>query len=217
MTDEERTLPDPPDASVLPALGINDDELHTVQPDEMWWRLHRTQGEHVLAWNTFRSFGPILRFDPQRLPRGEDSTRSVWYGASTPTAAIGEVFQVRRVIDLHRGGPYLTGLRFARPLQVLDVAADSVGAWATRSGGDFAISTGPRSITQKWAQAVLTAFPDLDGIRYNSRFAGDPCLALFAPARTAMPARPMISLPLDHPALALRIAGAANALGYLIS
>lgn len=78
---------------------------------------------------------------------------------------------------------------------VLDLAADSRGAWATRPGGTF-------------------AFPDLDGLRYNCRFAGDPCLALFTPATSAMPARPRISLPLAHPDLVGRIAGAAKRLGY---
>ena len=57
-------------------------------------------------------------------------------------------------------------------------------------------------------------FPDLDGLRYNSRFAGAPGLALFLPAVTAMPTRPKLSLPLTHPDLAVRIAGAAKRLGY---
>jgi hypothetical protein len=62
----------------------------------------------------------------------------------------------------------------------------------------------------------VEAFPDLDGLRYNSRFAGAPCLALFLPALTAMPARPRLSLPLTHPDLATRIAGAAKRLGYAV-
>ena len=57
-----------------------------------------------------------------------------------------------------------------------------------------------------------TEFGNLQGD--NSRFAGAPCLALFAPAADAMPDRPKLSLSLTHPDLAGRIAGAAKRLGY---
>ena len=142
--------------------------------------------------------------------------RGAWYGASTPGAALAEAFQVDRVIDRARCQPYLTGLSFTRQLSVLDLAADSAGAWTTRVGGTYAISTGPHIVTLSWARAIVEAFPDLDGLRYNSRFAGSPCIALFAPASAAMPERPKLSLPLTHPALAARIAGAAKRVGYSV-
>ena len=128
--------------------------------------------------------------------------------------ALREAYQVQRTIDRARGRPYLTGLSFTRPLSVLDLATDSQGAWATRAGGNFAISTAPHALTQRWARHIVEAFPDLDGLRYNSRFAGEVCLVLFAPAASAMPQRPTVSLPLTHPDLATRLAGAARRLGY---
>lgn len=207
-------LPDPPPPHVLRSLGIDDDETRAIDVNEIWWRVHRTEGEHILAWNALRTFGPVLRFDPHPLPKGEHVQHGVWYGASTPCAALGEAYQVDRTIDRERGRPYLTGLSFTRPLTLLDLAADSQGAWATRAGGTFAISTAPHTVTQQWARHIREAFPDLDGLRYNSRFAGDPCLALFTPATSAMAARPRISLPLAHPDLASRIASAAKRLGY---
>jgi RES domain len=79
-------------------------------------------------------------------------------------------------------------------LTVLDVAADSQGAWVTRVGGTFTISTAPHAATQRWARHIVEAFPDLDGLRYNSRFAGQPCVALFRPAASAMPRRPQLLL-----------------------
>jgi hypothetical protein len=198
-------LPDPPPSDELRSLGIEDGETRLIGIDEIWWRIHHTQGAHVLAWNAFRTFGPLLRFDPHSLPRGDDPAHGVWCGSSTPHAALGEAFQIDRTIDRERDRPYLTGLSFMRPLAVLDLATDSTGAWATRAGGTFAVSTAPNA-----------AFPDLDGLRYNSRFAGSPCLALFAPAATAMPTRPAMALPLSHPDLATRIAGAATRLGYAV-
>jgi hypothetical protein len=135
-------LPDPPAPDVLRSLGIQADETRVIQTAEVWWRVHRTVGGHVLAWNAFRAYGPLLRFDPHALPRGEDPGHGVWYGAWTPDAALGEAFQVDRTIDRELGSPYLTGLSFTRPLTVLDLATDSAGAWATRVGGTFAMSTG---------------------------------------------------------------------------
>ena len=206
-------LPDPPSPDELRALDILADETRIITIDELWWRVHKTSGDHVVAWNSLRTLGPLLRFDPQHLPRGEDPHRGVWYGASTPDAALAEAFQVDRTIDRGHNGPYLTALSFTRALTVLDAAADSRGAWA-RPGGTYAISTGPHDATQSWARAIVDAHPDVDGLRYNSRFAGNPCLALFLPAADAMPHRPKLSLPLTHPNLATRIAGAAKRLGY---
>lgn len=207
-------LPEPPPPHLLRPLGINNDETRAIGVDEIWWRVHRTEGEHILAWNALRTFGPVLRFDPHPLPKRDHEQYGVWYGASTPCAALGEAYQVDRTIDRERRRPYLTGMSFTRPLTVLDLATDSQGAWATRVGGTFAVSTAPHAVTQQWARHITEAFPDLDGLRYNSRFAGDPCLALFTPAASAMPARPKVSLPLAHPDLAGRIAGAAKRLGY---
>lgn len=210
------TLPDPPSTNQLRKIRIRDDELRRIDTSETWWRVHRTEGVHVLPWNAFRHFGPVLRFDPHPPPRTEHPDRAVWYGASNPGVALAEAFQVDRTIDRRRGRPYLTGLSFTRVLAVLDLAVDSPGAWATRAGGTFAISTAPHAITQRWARAIVEAFPDLDGVRYNSRFAGKACVALFAPARSAMPVQPIVSLPLTHPDLGGRLAAAARRIGYQV-
>jgi hypothetical protein len=209
-------LPGPPSADRLSVIGIRDDEYRTLGDETVGWRVHRTAGEHVLAWNAFREHGPHLRFDPHPAPIGPHPGVGVWYAATTPFAASAEAFQSGRVIDRSRGQPYLTGLRFGRDLRLLDLAADSGGSWPTRAGGTFAMSTTPHSITQRWARRIAEAFPDLDGLRYNSRFTGQPCIALFTPARDAMPERPLLSLPLSHPGLAAAIASAANRLGYLL-
>ncbi|WP_396908258.1 RES family NAD+ phosphorylase [Mycolicibacterium sp.] len=209
-------LPGPPPATGLRSIGIRDDEYRIISTDELWWRVHRTTGDHVLAWNAFREHGPHLRFDPHPPPARHHPGIGIWYGASNPTPALAAAFQNTRTIDRFRGQPYLTALKFTRPIKLLDLATDSGGAWPTRAGGTFALSTGPHSITQRWARRITEAFPGLDGLRYNSRFAGQPCLALFTPAASAMPTRPALSLPLSHPGLALRITGAAQKLGYLV-
>ncbi len=209
-------LPGPPTAAQLRARGIRAEEYRVITSADLWWRIHRTQGDYVLAWNAFRSYGPVLRFDPHPLPRGEHVGRGIWYGAASPLGALAEAFQGDRTIDRFRQVPYLTGLRFRRELRLLDVSMSSAGSWATRAGGTYALSTGPHSVTQRWARRIVEAFPDLDGVHYNSRFSGQGCIALFVSAAGAMPSRPVVSLPLTHPGLTTRIAGAAQRLGYLL-
>ena len=149
----------------LRSIGIRDDEYHVPPTDQLWWRIHRTTGDHVLAWNAFREHGPHLRFDPHPPPADEHPGIGVWYGASDPTSALAEAFQATRTIDRFRGNPYLTGVRVTRELCLLNLATDGVGAWPTRAGGTFALSTGPDSITQTWARRMCDAFPHLDGLR----------------------------------------------------
>jgi RES domain len=209
-------LPGPPRTPDLRAIGILADEYLTITPAEIWWRIHRTQGAHVLAWNAFRNYGPVLRFDPHPPPARTHATHGIWYGASNPLAALAEAFQTDRTIDRFREMPFLTGLQFTREIRLLDLSTHSTGSWATRSGGTYALSTGPHSITQRWARRIVEAFPDLDGIHYNSRFSGQGCIALFTSAGNAMPTRPALSLPLTHPGLAPRITAAAKRLGYLV-
>ena len=89
----EQTLPDPPSIDELRKIGIRRNESRTVRRSEIWWRVHRTEGEHVLAWNEFRTYGPLLRFDPHPEPEGEHPGHGVWYGGSVPGAALAEAFQ----------------------------------------------------------------------------------------------------------------------------
>nr|WP_072691577.1 RES family NAD+ phosphorylase [Rhodococcus marinonascens] len=210
-------LPPPPSSAVLRDAGVLPDELITWQPADLVWRVHRTTGGHVLPWNGMRTFGPILRFDHHPLPRAEHLTYGIWYGASGPRGALAEAFQSARVIDRQHGGPYLTGLRFQRPLRLLDVSGIGGAAWATRVGGNHALDSAAHGRTQHWARTIHRAHDDLDGIIYRGRFAGSVCVALVERATDAFPARPELSLPLAHPALDGPIDTAANQLGYTIT
>ena len=100
-------------------------------------------------------------------------------------------------------------------LSVLDLAVDSPGAWATRAGARSRYRQRPRLPSSGHAR-WWRRFQDLDGVRYNSRFAGAACVALFAPARSAMPMQPVVSLPLTHPDLGGRLAAAARRIGYQV-
>lgn len=60
-----------PTIAQLRTAGLLAHEVFEWQPSEIVWRVHRTTGSHVLAWDALREFGPILRFDHHPLPRGE--------------------------------------------------------------------------------------------------------------------------------------------------
>lgn len=210
-------LPPPPPVPELRAAGLLPREVVEWQPTELTWRVHRTAGLHVLPWNELRTFGPILRFDHHPVPRGAHPDHGVWYGASSPRGALAEAFQSARVIDRHRGDPYLTGLRFTRPLRLLDVAGIGGGAWATRVGGNHALDSAPHGLSQHWARTIHCAHAALDGIIYRGRFAGSTSVAVVERAADAFPPRPELSLPLAHPALAGAVDTSAHELGYTIA
>ncbi|MFE2119696.1 MULTISPECIES: RES family NAD+ phosphorylase [Rhodococcus] len=209
-------LPHPPGVEAIRAAGITSDEYLTLDTYTLLWRVHPTRGEHVLPWNTLRTFGPVLRCDPHPMPRRDHARHGVWYGAADVPGALAEAFQTTRVIDTRTRVPYLTAVRFTRPLHLLDVAVHGPGRWPTRVGANFALSTAAHGIAQHWARTIRAAHPDLDGLAYRGRFAGGLCVALFTPAAQAFPDRPEMTLPLDHPGFASRLAGAADLIGYAI-
>lgn len=208
------TLPDPPSAEELRRIGIRDDEQRRIDTSETWCRAHRTKGTMSWRGTLFGTWGRCCAFT-HALPRNQN-TRGGPFGTGLGVPGSGSLWRFKSIARSTAEAADHTGLRFTRPLSVLDLAADSAGAWVTRAGGIFAISTAPRVVTQRWARAVLEAFPNLDGVRYNSRFAGAACLALFSPARSSMPAQPLLSLPVTHPDLGVRLATAARRLGYQI-
>jgi hypothetical protein len=207
-------LPPPPPVAALRALGVRPSETFTVPAHQAVWRVHRTTGPHLLAWNQLRTFGPVLRFDHHPRPRSMHSDYSIWYGSDTPRGALAEAFQSTRVIDTGIGAPFLTGMQFSRPLTLLDVSGITGGTWMTRVGGNHALDSAPHSRSQQRARAIHRAHSHLDGIAYRGRFAGNTCFALFERAADAFPVSPAMSHPLTHPGLTVRIAASAADLGY---
>ncbi len=67
-------------------------------------------------------------------------------------------------------------------------------------------------ITQAWARAIRAAYQDLDGVWYRSSMdGGEPAVCLWdPPAGGALPEKPDVLLPLDHPGLTSRCHGCAR-------
>ncbi|MCA0307318.1 MAG: RES family NAD+ phosphorylase [Actinobacteria bacterium] len=187
-------------------------DILSVQP--LLWRIHRTQGSHVLPWNQLRTFGPIptMRYEPQPEPAAP-SIEGGLYTATSLATALAETFQATRIVDSRSFGPRVTAWTPTRALCLLDLT----GGWALRNGAAFALATAPKSTCRAWARQIRATWPDLDGLRTPSTMTGGTSVVLWNPARTSLPAAPDFSRPLAEPtvhATASRIAG--QELGYRI-
>jgi hypothetical protein len=203
-------LPLPPPAE---QLSYQPEHLHQLNTHVVLWRIHRTSGDHVVPWNQLRYWGPsaTMRFDPHEpLPHAQD--RGVSYTALTVPTALAEVFQQRRVINTRRGTPYLTGWSPARALTLLDLT----GMWPIYAGASHVINSGRRDYCRAWARAIHSARPELDGLWHHSSMTGGDAVTLFTHAADSFPARPMLSLPLDHPGLRAHILDAATQINYRV-
>jgi hypothetical protein len=206
-------LPLPP--ADLAAVGIRPEELRTIAVTAVWWRIHDVGTQPATPWNQLRYFGPLgLRFEPHEPPPRMHGDRAVWYAAATPRTALAEVFQRTRVV---RRAPnrYLASARLSREVALLDVTGDvGHGAWSTRAGASMALATGRHDYSSAWARAICAAFPELDGIAYRAAMEGGLAVALFHPARDAMPTAPVSNRSLADPAMAPRLAAACDGIGY---
>lgn len=194
-----------------PAALVHDpDDILIVRP--LVWRIHRTQGSHVLAWNELRNFGPIqtMHYDPQPEPAAL-STEGVLYAATSLATALAETFQATRVVDSRSFGPQVTSWTPTRELKLLDLT----GNWALRNGAAFALATAPKSTCRAWVRQIRTTWPDIDGLSAPSTMTGGTNLVLWNPARTSLPSAPEFSRPLAEPTLhATVVRIARRELGY---
>jgi len=175
------------------------------------WRIHATGGDHVLAWDELRRWGPIttMRFDPHLPPPHLQDRRVAYTGLAIPDV-LAEVYQQTRVVDRGAKGAYLAGWRPTRPLRLLDLT----GSWPIRAGASYAINSGRKDHCRLWAQAICTNRPDIDGLWHHSAMTGKALVTLFAPASDSFPARPNLDLPLTHPGLHVLLLDACKSIGY---
>jgi hypothetical protein len=193
-----------PDTARFPTLAAA--HVKTIPAGTLLGRIHWQGGLHPTTWDEFRRFGPTgSRFDHQPPPRSVHSSRGILYAAiRAPKASILETcvlecFQQRRVVELRRDDPYLVLFETTRELRLLNLASSN---WITRAGGNAAISSGLRSMSRGWSRAVYRTYKDVDGLYF-------PCslnpparsIALYERAVSALPARPLVHMPLTHASL----------------
>lgn len=194
-----------------PPAEVIRDERHVARVRDPLWRLHRVIGEHALAWNALRTFGPAatMRWDPHPEPRGDHPGTGVSYAASDVSTTFAEVFQRRRAITLS-SDLALSGWIPTRDLRLLDLRSD----WALRNGASVSLHAAPKSTCRAWSRAIHETWPDLDGVLTPSTMTGSPMVVLFTPSASAFPARPALARLLDDPALRPIVDTAQAALGW---
>lgn len=213
-------LPPPPAPDDLKSLLRPHEDIVAVHSGTRLVRVFCAGGRHHQRWNTFRTSGPLAhaRFDPH--PTGPDGERItsedngvLYFGLSVRTS-VAEVFQQTSIVDRTTRRPHLVVFQPQRTLRLLDLT----GLWPTRAGASQEISSGPKDVTQVWARAIRTAFPDLDGLWYRSSMdSGEPAVCLWSPpAGDALPAQPDILLPLDYPGLDLPLSRVCDSLNYTL-
>lgn len=159
-----------------------------------------------------RQHGPLTsaRFDPHPEPAGTRSMGIVYVAGDVPTA-LAEVYQQTRVIQRGFRAAQLTAWFPTRTLRVLDLT----DVWPTRAGASHSLNGGCKDYTRSWVRAVITAWPDLDGMVYTG-ITGRQCWVLYTPAADAFPSAPDFSQPLAAAALGPALASAARQVGYLV-
>ncbi len=176
------------------------------------WRVHRTSGAHVLAWNELRTFGflPTMRWDPHPAPATEQRDFGVLYAAGDIATCLAEAFQAGRRVDTTAGDPALTMWTPARTLRLLNIT----DTWPIRNGAAAALDSGPRSTCRAWAHAIHQTWPDLDGIYTRSTMTGRPSVVFWHNASDAIPTAPEFSRELAHPMLWSIVDQLAAGIGY---
>jgi hypothetical protein len=186
----------------------------TADYSDTLWRVHRTEGEHVLPWNTLRTYGPLpsMRWDPHPGPQPSSQAEGVLYAAADVATSLAEVYQTTRVIDTRAGAPTLTAWQPQRRLRLLDLS----GTWLLRNTASVALLAAPRSVCRRWTRAIYTTWPDLDGLYVPSTMTGRPNIVLWNAAADAIPTMPLFSRPLTHPLVWSIAQAAAAEIGYRI-
>ncbi|OJV23119.1 MAG: hypothetical protein BGO26_09195 [Actinobacteria bacterium 69-20] len=200
-----------PKNPVTPPRPLIRDDRDLLLAQPTLWRIHGTFGPHALAWNEFRTFGPLstARFDPHPQPRGEHDGYGVSYAALDLPTAVAEVFQHTRVVE---STPAVTVTSWSpvRPLRLLDLTGD----WALRNGASHSLQAAPRRTCRNWSRTILETWQDVDGLQSASTMTGRPIVTLYERAADSYPHQPAFSRPLNTTAVWVLVADAAAAVGY---
>lgn len=207
MSGRQPKVPTHPPRSLTQRPG----DIIVVRP--VLWRIHRVRGANVLAWNGFRTYGPLdsARYDPHPTPRGNHPSFGITYAATDLATSVAEVFQLSRTVTI-TDDLSLTSWTPSRDLRLLDLS----GAWALRNGAAQSLAAARRSVCHAWSAAIRTTWAALDGLWAPSTLTGEPMAALYEPAADSFPAAPAFTRPLDSPLVWSLVRNAALRINYRV-
>lgn len=153
-----------------------------------------------------------MRWGPHPGSHPTDHPDGVLYAGTDLATSLAEVYQTTRVIDTRAGAPRLTARESTRPLQLLDLS----GTWLLRNSASAALLGAPRSTCRRWARAIYTTWPELDGLQAPSTMTGRLNVVLWSAAADSIPAAPSFSRPLAQPLVWSLVVAAAAEIAYQI-
>lgn len=203
-----------PKAPRTPPQRLTREPHDIVDYTKTLWRIHRTESEHILPWNALRTYGPLpsMRWEPHPGAHPSWHDEGVLYAAADVATSLAEVYQTTRVIDTRAGAPTLTAWEPRRPLRLLDLS----GTWLLRNAASAALLAAPRFTCRRWARAIYTTWPVLDGLYVPSTLTGRPNLVLWSAAADSIPEVPSFSRPLAHPLVWSITQAASVEIGYYL-
>ena len=169
---------------------------------------------------TFRSFGPLARFDHHRLdpldPKpSEDTERSIYYAGFTLSCCVVEVFGDKRTIEV--SSCCAASVKLVRDLKLLDLR----GSAAMLNGSVVGLSSIPdRKLTQEWSHYFYDSphiYTYVDGIIYPNAHNGEESLALYERAKDGLYCSPGDVMPLSHRLLRADIRRIAQENGLVVA
>ncbi len=209
-------LPCAPD---LGRLAAEQPTIITIGPDKPLFRIYKRGGEHPTLWNQFRQFGPLSRFDHHLVNENSEphvQERAVLYAASNLPTAVAEFFQhTRRRINRFDQSPWLASFRLPGIVRLLNLT----DTFCVRVGASMKLMTGPFSHTQAWSRGFYEAYPDIDGLYYQSSMTNHPSILFYerADQQALLPPTTQMHRPLDSPLLLKPLTIAAEEIGYRLT
>lgn len=171
-------------------------------------------GAHALS---FRSFGPISRFDHHRAPyptKSEDPGRGIIYGASELSSCLVEIFGDSKVVET--GTWEVAALTATRPLKLLDLR----GPGAMRAGTVSAISKeSSRRFSQEWSRFFYDTtfvYTAVDGLAFYNAHNDEEAFSFYERASDAFKCTAADVRPLRHDSLRAAVRDIASTNGLFV-
>ena len=173
---------------------------------------HRRRARAALEHAAHLRAAAVDALGPPPGPQPISAAEGVLYAAADIATSLAEVYQTTRVIDTRAGAATLTAWQPQRRLHLLDLS----GTWLLRNTASAALLAAPRSTCRRWARAIYTTWPELDGLYVPSTMTGRPNIVLWKAAADSIPTMPSFSRPLTHPLVWSIAQAAADEIGYRI-
>lgn len=202
------SLPPPssPPAPLFHTLSAGTDLVRVFDPTR-----------HTTTAVSFRYFGPLLRFDHQRVASSiptMDSERGVYYGGFTLSCCIVEIFGDDGVIECSEWHLAMPKLR--RDIQLLDLRDQG----AMRAGSVAAVSKVPdHSLSQTWSRYFYeqAEYQQPDGLLWYNAHNDEEAVMLYERAQDVLECSPDRILRLDDPFLRSTLAQIAVANNLILA